>query len=149
MSVPEMSKAKNYFHKKHIINMNDPTTVKETVKEIHDYARFLGIRGIWGKRKADLKNHILDSINNEVEERYRRKPNIDYEKAHLEAELALRSKKLTNQKTWNQLMNEALSSFRKKRRTTKEEVEHVITQANRGRLEKKYFQNKIRRETLK
>ena len=46
----------------------------------------------------NLENHISDSINNEVEKRYQRK-NVDYERARPEAELPLRSKKLTRQKT--------------------------------------------------
>ena len=121
----------------------------QTVREMRDYARFLGIKGIWGKKKVDLENHILDSINNAVEDRFHLKPNKGYDKAYLEALLDLRSKKLTQEKTWNHLMQQAPADFRKRRRTTKEDVEREITKGRAQELTKKYRKNIVKKETLK
>ena len=146
MNASELSTSKNRRMSKAIINMNRRTT--QTMRELREYARFLGIQGIWGKRKVDLENHIIDTINNGVEKRLQRKPNISYERAHMEAEVALRSKKLTRQKTWRNLLREVPEGFRRRRRTTKEDVERSITKNKRGELARKYRKNIIKRETL-
>ena len=66
-----------------------------SVKALREYGRYFGIRGLWGKNKATLSEHILDKVHEAVNERMLRKPNLDPERAYLEASLALRSKQLT------------------------------------------------------
>ena len=44
--------------------------------------------------------HIFDKVHEAVNERMLGKPNLDPERAYLDASLALRSKKLTTNKTW-------------------------------------------------
>ena len=40
-----------------------------SVKALREYGRYLGIRGLWGKNKATLSEHILDKVHEVVNER--------------------------------------------------------------------------------
>ena len=81
--------------------------IMETLRTLRDYGRFLGIRGLYRKKKADLKEYILDTVFEEIQERMARRPNLDPVKASIKAELSLCSKKLTREKTWRQLFTAA------------------------------------------
>ena len=69
------------------------------MNELHEYGRRLGIRGIWRKNKAALQDHLFNAVHEEVNNRMIRRPDMDPARAYMEAELAMRSKKLTRQKT--------------------------------------------------
>jgi len=73
--------------------------MNETVKQLRDYGRFLGIRGLWRKNEEQLREHLFNTVFNEVNNRMLRRPDMDPARAYMEAELSLRSKKLTQQKT--------------------------------------------------
>ena len=101
--------------------------MNETVKQLRDYGRFLGIRGLWRKNKEQLREHLFNSVFNEINDRMLRRPDMDPAKAYMEAELSLRSKKLTNQKTWARLRDEARAAgVPVNRRSTKTDVEREV-----------------------
>ena len=116
----------SFFHSTGIIN-----EMNETVRELRDYGRFLGIRGLWRKNKEQLREHLFTTVFNEINERMLRRPDMDPARAYMEAELSLRSKKLTQQKTWARLGDEARAAgVPVNRRSTKVDVEREI--ARRG-----------------
>ncbi|MCE2507635.1 MAG: hypothetical protein J4F36_14440, partial [Nitrosopumilaceae archaeon] len=92
-----------------------------------------------GKRKTELEQHVLNSINDAVEKRYARKPTLDPDRAYMEGLLALRAKKLTQQKTLKNLRKEArANNIRRYTRKTKEQIEHELVQKKRDILLEKY-----------
>ena len=120
-----------------------------SVKALREYGRYFGIRGLWGKNKATLSEHILDKVHEAVNERMLRKPNLDPERAYLEASLALRSKQLTTNKTWATLRKEANNSqIPVNRRHTKEDVERLLTEHKRDGLEDQYRKRRVKDSTL-
>jgi len=54
----------SFFHSAAIIN----NKMTETVKQLRDYGRFLGIRGLWRKNKEQLREH--ERIRNSSESIY-------------------------------------------------------------------------------
>ena len=118
----------------------------EAVKELRDYGRFLGIRGLWRKNKEQLREHLFNSVFNEVNERMLRRPNVDPTRAYMEAELSLRSKKLTQQKTWARLKDEARTAgISVNRRSSKSGVERQITEQDGDGKFRRY--RKVRAKT--
>ena len=84
------------------------TSVKiGSVKASREYRGYLGIRGLRGKNKAALSDHIFNKIHEAVNARMLRRPNLHPERNYVEVSLALRSKKLTTYKTWATLRQEA------------------------------------------
>ena len=116
------------------------TSVKTgSVKALREYGRYLGIKGLWDKNKAMLREHIFDKVHEAVNERMLRKPNLNPERAYMEASLALRSKKLTVNKTWATLHDQARNNeIPINRKQTKEQVERLLTEHKRGGLETRY-----------
>ena len=118
-----------------------------TVRELREYGRRLGIRGIWRKNKAQLQEHLFNAVHEEVNERMLRRPNMDPERAYMEAELALRSKKLTTQKTWNRLREEARAAdIPVNRRSTKATIEHELVKKQGDNLRGKYRRNRVKKD---
>ncbi|MCE2507602.1 MAG: hypothetical protein J4F36_14275, partial [Nitrosopumilaceae archaeon] len=124
---------------------------RTTLKNLREYGKFLGIKGLYGKNKQALWDHIFDRVHEEVNERMLRKPALDPERAYMEAALALRAKKLTEQKTWKSLHEEARANniSINRRRMKKNDVERAILNNKRKGLFRKYRKNIIRLETLK
>ena len=144
--------------KKSVIKMNTQNLfhsstinkkMSETVKQLRDYGRFLGIRGLWRKNKEQLRKHLFDSVFEEVNKRMLRRPDIDPARAYMEAELSLRSKKLTNQKTWARLKDEAQrADVIVNRRSKKSEVERQIIKKDSQKLFKKYRKVRTKKSLL-
>ena len=119
------------------------------MNELRDYGRRLGIRGIWRKNKAELQEHLFNVIHEEVNERMLRRPNMDPERGFMEAELSLRSKKLTRQKTWNSLRETArANNIPINRRTTKDTIERELVKKQSDILQGKYRRNRVKKDTL-
>ena len=136
----------NLFHSATIHNKK----MNETVKELRDYGRSLGIRGLWKKNKEQLREHIFNSVFEEVNERMLRRPDMDPARAYMEAELSLRSKKLTNQKTWAKLKDEAQrADVIVNRRSKKSEVERQIIKKDSQKLFKRYRKVRTKKSLLK
>lgn len=135
-------------------NLFHSTTTKinkmnETVKELREYGRFLGIRGLWRKNKEQLREHLFNSVFKEVNERMLRRPDMDPARAYMEAELSLRSKKLTNQKTWTKLKDEAKKvDVNVNRRSKKSEVERQIIEKDSQNLFKRYRKVRTKKSLL-
>ena len=67
-----------------------------------------------------------------------------------EASLALRSKKLTTNKTWATLRDQANNSqIPVNRRHTKEQVERLLTEHKRGGLETEYYKRRVKDHTIR
>ena len=62
---------------------------KTTLANLRDYGKFLGISHSYGKRKQELWDHIFDTIHHEVNERMLGKPDLDPERAYMEAEVSI------------------------------------------------------------
>ena len=62
-----------FFHSTATINKEK----NETVKQLRDYGRFLGIRCLCGKNKEQLREDLFNSVFEEVNERMLCKLNID------------------------------------------------------------------------
>lgn len=125
--------------------VSNTTNKMTTVRELREYGRHLGIRGLWRKNKMELQEHLFNTVHEEVNERMLRRPNIDPERAFMEAELALRSKKLTTQKTWRSLRQEARAAdIPVNRRTRKEDIENQLVQKRSEDLEGKYRRRRVK-----
>ena len=123
--------------------------MNETVKELRDYGRFLGIRGLWRKSKEQLREHLFTTVFNEVDERMLRRPDMDPARAYMEAELSLRSKKLTQQKTWARLRNEARTAgIPMNRRSSKSVVERQIAKQDIDGKFRKYRKVRAKQSLL-
>ena len=79
-----------------------------SLKILREYAKFLGIPA-YNRSKNELWDYIVDTINEEIHKRQLRRPNLAEEDAHIEAELALRARNLTRQKTWKTLTRSSQS----------------------------------------
>merc|ERR1711911_67274 len=78
-----------------------------------------------------------------------RRPNMDPERAFMEAELSLRSKKLTRQKTWNSLRETArANNIPINRRTTKDIIERELVKKQSDILQGKYRRNRVKKDTF-
>merc|ERR1711911_133935 len=78
-----------------------------------------------------------------------RRPNMDPERAFMEAELSLRSKKLTRQKTWNSLREAArANNIPINRRATKDIIERELVKKQSDILQGKYRRNRVKKDTL-
>ena len=109
------------------------TSVKiGSMKALREYGRYLGIKGLWGKNKTTRSEYIFNKVHEAVNERILRKPNLDTERAYTETSMALRSKKLTTNKTWATLCDQANNSqIPVNRRHTKEQVKRLLTENKR------------------
>ena len=121
----------------------------QTINQLRDYGRFLGIRGLWRKNKKQLEEHLFNSVFNAVNERMVRKPDMDPARAYMEAELSLRAKKLTQQKTWREIREKAQElNVPVKRNSTKEGVEHKINQRRGNQILGKHRKARFRKSFL-
>ena len=121
-----------------------------SVNALREYGRYLGIKGLWGKNKATLSEHIFDKVHEAVNERMLRKPNLDPERAYMEASLAMRSKKITVNKTWATLREQANNSqIAVNRKHTKDQVERLLTERKRDGLEDQYHKMRVKNSTIK
>ena len=121
-----------------------------SVNALREYGRYLGIKGLWGKNKATLSEHIFDKVHEAVNERMLRKPNLDPERAYIEASLAMRSKKITVNKTWGTLREQANNSqIAVNRKHTKDQVERLLTERKRDGLEDQYHKMRVKNGTIK
>lgn len=120
-----------------------------TLKELREYGRFLGIRGLWRKNKEQLQDHLFNTIHEEINNRMLRRPDMDPDRAYMEAELALRSKKLTRQKTWRSLHDAARAQdIPINHRKSKTDYERELLQRNRDVVEKHYRKRRRKTETV-
>ena len=72
---------------------------------------------------------------------------MDPEKAFMEAELSLRSKKLTKQKTWRRLKDDARThDIPVNRRTTKAGIERELVKRQSDNLQGKYRRNRVKKD---
>ena len=122
----------------------------QTVKELREYGRFLGIRGLWRKNKERLREHLFDTVLGSVNDRMLRRPDMDPARAYMEAELSLRAEKLTRQKTWKRLHNEArVADIPVNRRTTKRDVERRLVQKRVPELTGRYRKTRAKKSLLR
>ena len=121
-----------------------------SMKALREYGRYLGIKGLWGKNKTMLSEYIFNKVHEAVNERMLQKPNLDPERAYMEASLALRSKKLTTNKTWAMLREQANNSqIPVNRRHIKEQVERLLTECKRGGLETQYHKRRVKDHSIR
>ena len=121
----------------------------KTMKQLRDFGKFLGIRGLWRKNKKQLQEHLITSVFNEVNNRMLRKPNMDPDRAYMEAKLSLRAKKLTKQKTWREIREKAEElNVSVKRNSTKEDIEYKINQKRGDEIRGKHRKARFRKSFL-
>ena len=119
---------------------------KLTLKNLRDYAKFLGIPA-YNRKKDELWDYMMESIHNEMEKRQARRPNLSPEEAYTEGLLALRAKKLTRKKTWKTLRDQAKSmGVHINQRMSKSDIEHAIAMKDNDR---KILKRVIKHKTLK
>jgi len=129
----------SFFHSAAIIN----NKMTETVKQLRDYGRFLGIRGLWRKNKEQLREHLFNTVFK------LRRPDMDPARAQMEAELSLRSKKLTQQKTWARLRDAARAAgVPVNRRSSKTEVERQIARQGSDEILRKHRRARVKKSLL-
>ena len=132
----------------HSSNINK-AKMTETVKQLRDYGRFLGIRGLWRKNKEQLREHLFNTVFNEVNDRMLRRSDMDPARAYMEAELSLRSKKLTQWKTWARLRDEAQAAgVPINRRSSKTEVEREIARQGGDEILRKHRRARVKKSLL-
>ena len=104
-----------------------------TLKILRDYAKYLGIPA-YNRSKNELWDYIVDTINEEIEKRQLRRPNLANEDAHIEVELALRARNLTRKKTWKTLRDQAKSmGVHINQQMSKSDIEHAIAMKDNDR----------------